>query len=214
MAIEHSSQPKAYGFMGGTFNPVHCAHLRVAAEFVESFQLVNVGLVPCAIPVHREEPQISIEHRIAMLELAVSDSDTLHVDLREIKRSGPSYTVDTLRELRQQLGGDAAIYFAMGSDAFNNFESWHRYEEFFSLCNVVVMHRPEHKLTIVNDKLKGLLACFEGKHKSHGALYELDVALLDISSSSIRAAVSHKKTIEYLLPESVRQYIHQHKLYH
>lgn len=203
----------ALGFMGGTFNPVHHGHLRVAVEFAEYFNLTAVNLLPCYQPVHRGMPTVNAQQRLAMLQLAVTNADVLHIDSREIRRLGPSFSVDSLREIRQEYGADRPIYFAMGSDAFNAIESWQNWQEIFELCNIVVMHRPDAALLIDNDFIRQRLTKFTGQHVPAGHVYELLVSELSISSTYIRQQLQAAKSVQYLLPSSVENYIHTHQLY-
>lgn len=207
------SKLKPIGIMGGTFDPVHNGHLRVAEELGEFFGLKEIRLMPCHQPVHRDAPMVSPEHRQKMLELAIETSNMLTVDTRELEREGPSYTVDTLRELRAEVGDETPIYFAMGSDAFNAIDTWKKWKKLFELANIVVIHRPGAELAVHSDFVKEKMAWFSGKHVPAGKVYELTVSPLAISSTQIRRLLNFERSIKYLLPESVEKYINKQKLY-
>lgn len=205
---------KPVGIIGGTFDPVHNGHLRVAEEMAEFFGLKEIRLMPCHQPVHRDAPMVSPEHRRKMLELAIADSKVLKVDCRELERKGLSYTIDTLRELRQELGEKTPIYFAMGTDAFNAIDTWKKWKKLFDLANIVVIHRPGAELAVHSDFVRSRMAWFSGEHEAAGRVYELTVSPLAISSTQIRRLLAFERSIKYLLPESVEKYIYKNKLYH
>lgn len=199
--------------MGGTFNPVHHGHLRAAIEFQQAFNLASVAMLPCYQPVHRAQPTETALQRRRMLELAITACDELHVDAREMDRAGPSYTVDTLTEIRQQVGNDVAIYFAMGTDAFVAITQWHQWQNLFELANIVVMHRPGSVISVQDEFLTRRFSDFGGEHRACGQLYELVIPAMDISSTQIRQAVKESKQIQYLVPPAVANYIYQQNLY-
>ena len=117
------------GIFGGTFNPVHIGHLRICVELREYLGLQTMHLIPSARPPHREAPQVSAEHRLAMLRLATQREAGLAVDDRELRRQGLSYTVETLQDLRDELGEDTSLTMCLGMDALVNLASWHRWQD-------------------------------------------------------------------------------------
>ncbi len=128
-------------FMGGTYDPVHIGHLRMALELGELL-LSDVHLLPCFEPVHRGEPGATSAQRLEMLNLATENESALVVDPREILRKGPSYTVDSLRNIREQYGPDESIVLVLGTDAFNGLPNWHQWLEITKLAHIVVLTRP------------------------------------------------------------------------
>ncbi|CAA0124263.1 putative nicotinate-nucleotide adenylyltransferase [BD1-7 clade bacterium] len=210
MAISVSN-PIAY--VGGTFNPVHFGHLRVATELGEALGVAQVMLMPCFQPVHRQEPGVTADQRLAMLRLAIADDNQLDADAREIERGGASYTVDSLRSIRAEQGTESAIYFAMGADAFNRLQSWKDWQQLFDLANVVVMHRPGSVIDWQCDFLRSRVKALDGIHQTAGDLFELEVSALDISSTDIRQRARKGRSIDYLLPPSVVKHIQNHQLY-
>ena len=117
------------GVFGGTFDPIHYGHLRSALELSERLELAQLRLMPCAMPPHRELTQCSAQQRAAMVELAVAGESRLMCDTRELQRSGPSYTIDSLIELRQELGEQTSLSLIMGCDALLDIDSWYRWKE-------------------------------------------------------------------------------------
>ena len=206
------------GVFGGTFNPVHYGHLRSALELVEQLSLEQLRLMPCAVPPHREAPLCSAEHRAAMVELAVSGEDTLSCDDRELRREGPSYTLDSLLELRAELGAERSLCLVMGCDALLNVRSWHRWQELLEYAHIVVLARPGWQLPgegevanwLATNRLddRRLLA-----QRAAGGIVLEELRPLDISSTEIRKYLKEGRSARYLLPEPVLEYIRQHKLY-
>lgn len=203
---------------GGTFDPVHHGHLRSGVELAERLQFAEVRMMPCASPVHRDAPERSATHRAAMLELAVGPDPLLHCDRRELLRGGRSYTVDSLIELRQELGDKRSICLVMGCDAVLDITTWHRWEELLDLAHVVVIARPGWQIPE-----SGQVAQWMRRHSTTGAaqLATLSAGTVHIeelrpfavSASEIRQLLAAGKSARYLLPESVLDYISNHKLY-
>lgn len=138
---------------GGTFDPVHDGHLAVANAAAALFD-ADVSLLPSADPPHRVPPGASAEQRAAMLDLAVEGHPRLHVDRRELQRAGPSYSVDTLREVRSEIGSDAPLAWLLGADAFRELPTWHRWRDLFDLAHLIVALRPGHALGALDPMLQ------------------------------------------------------------
>jgi nicotinate-nucleotide adenylyltransferase len=201
------------GILGGTFDPVHFGHLRAALEMLENLGLAEVRLVPCGQPPHRHAPVASAAGRRAMLELAVAGQPGLRVDGRELERPGPSYMVDTLAELRAELGA-TPLCLLLGSDAFLGLPQWHRWQELLSLAHLVVMHRPGWRLDdSLPAPLAGLLAArrvaaaADLAAQPAGHILLTAVTPLDISATAIRALIGAGRSPRYLLPEAVWEHI-------
>lgn len=199
--------------MGGTYNPIHYGHLRAAMALSDFFALQQVRMLPCHQPAHRHVPKETSAQREHMLRLAVADNPMLTVDSREMYRQGNSYTVLSLQEIRQELGADIPLYFMMGTDAFEHIRQWFEWQDLFLFANIVVVHRPGTDIDWQCEFLQQRLQAFDGEHQRFGALYDLPIPALDISSTAIREYVNQDKSIQYLVPEPVEHYIHQHKLY-
>ncbi len=211
----------AIGILGGTFNPVHYGHLRMAQELAESLNLDTVRFIPAANPPHKDAPAISAEQRAAMVQLAIANNSRFVFDDRELHRAGASYTLDTLHSLRDELGKDVSITLFMGSDAFTKFDTWHRWQEIIELCHIALVQRPQ--LRGNEHKLSQSLETFLHHHYSEnsddlrhapcGFVTMRQITALDISSTAIRHALQHGNSVRYLMPDSVIDYIQTHQLY-
>lgn len=215
------------GVFGGTFDPVHYGHLRIAEEIAELAGLREMRFVPAGIPRLRRGPEASLEHRVEMVRLAIEGNSRFILDEREVIRGGVSYSVDTLRELRQELGKDAVLCLVTGADAFIRLAEWHRWRELFELCHFIIAARPGHLLSTEDRVSSGALpqeleaecrdrwtASAESlKYASGGLIFTAQTTLLDISATAVRARVASGKSIRYLVPEGTRDYIAANDLY-
>lgn len=208
---------KAIGILGGTFDPIHLGHLRMAIELHDALDLERVHIVPCYQPVHRKMPVATPEQRLSMVQCAVEGEAALVADDREIKRKTPSYTIDTLNELRAEFA-DAPLCLLVGIDAFLGFTSWHQWRDILARAHIVIAHRPQYQLPstgIVADLLKERLQqdiAFIHEHAAGGILLR-PITALEISASDIRKQIAMEKNPRYLLPDGVYDYIKQHGTY-
>jgi nicotinate-nucleotide adenylyltransferase len=210
------------GILGGTFNPIHLAHLRIAEEVTQACDLDKVLFIPAAEPPHKDVAgQVSFAHRLAMVEAAIRDCPSFQASDLEIKRSGKSFSVDTLEILRQQDPGGER-YFIIGLDSYRDISSWKDFARLFSLSNVVVTTRPGVTLS---NPLEPLPVAQHGDfcyaedttrilHKSGNYLIFLKETHMNISSTQIRTMVASKQPIRHLVPAAVADYIEEHGLYH
>lgn len=220
--IQHAGMG-AVGLFGGTFDPVHFGHLRPALECLEALGLSELRLIPAAVPPHRAAPVAKPEQRLAMLRLAVADQPGFVVDGRELQRPGPSYTVDTLRELRAELGPQRPLCLLLGTDAFLGLSTWHRWEELPALAHLVVMHRPgfprEALAERADEPVRALLAPRQRAQAADlhaqpaGGIWLQAVTALDISATAIRHTIAAGASARYLLPDAVWRYIEENGLY-
>lgn len=193
--------------LGGTFDPVHIGHLRVAWEAAEALD-VEVRLIPAQVPPHRPPPVASPEQRVRMLRLALVGQDRLTLDTRELDRAGPSFTFDTLRGLRDEFGSERPLVLLLGADAFAGLPSWHRWQELFDLAHIVALTRPGH-VAVWPDELAAMAAPrrVDVARRLHaapsGAVFELAVTPLEISASQIRALLAGGREPRWLLPEAL-----------
>lgn len=212
----------AVGILGGTFNPIHFGHLRMAQELAESLSLNEVRFIPSANPPHKPMPQVSAAHRAAMVQLAIADNPLFKLDNCELLRTGASYTIDTLQSLRDELGAQASITLFMGTDAFTKLNTWHRWQDLLSLCHIGLVARP----SVPNQPKTGLPKVLESYLQQHyteladdlaahpcGSIHMQPITALDISSTAIREALQNKQSARYLLPDAVLSYIKEHQLY-
>ncbi|WP_166268576.1 nicotinate-nucleotide adenylyltransferase [Marinobacter caseinilyticus] len=193
---------------GGTFDPVHHGHLRLAIELKERLNIEQVVLVPCHVPPHRAQPGADSHNRLALLRLAIEGEPGLTVDDRELGRDGVSYTVDTLRQLRAELGADEPIAMVVGTDAFAAFDRWHDWQVIPELAHIIVVNRPGAELTSDGLPAELLLArqadSPEQLHARPGGLtLTVDLPLLAISATGIREAIQAGRSPRYLLPDRV-----------
>jgi nicotinate-nucleotide adenylyltransferase len=204
------------GVLGGTFDPIHLGHLRSAWDVADALSLDALQFVPSYQPVHRDTPQASVEQRLDMVRLSIADMPNWSVNTSEIRRGGPSYTIDTLSHLRQQVGSDVPIWLLLGSDAFEGFVRWHRWQEILTLANLAVMVRAGAE-SIDCSSTNALMAQHETVALSSlqvaGMVRRIAVTPLAISATAIRAEVARGKLPHYLVTPAVLDYIQQQNLY-
>jgi nicotinate-nucleotide adenylyltransferase len=217
------------GLFGGTFNPIHRGHLRAASEVKKFFHLDRVFIIPAALPPHKTSLTVaSAEDRLAMIKLAISGKSGLTVSDVELKRSGPSYTIDTVYHFRGTQPDDAQIYLIMGLDAFLEIDTWKSYLELLAHVSIIVMARPNGRhqsvqqgWEILADYLKSNISAdyrFASAQdrfisESLQPIYICDIKALDISSTQIRQTVKQHQTIENWVSARVAEYIQNKGLY-
>ena len=200
---------------GGTFDPVHFGHLRSALELADSTQADALHLLPNHQPVHRGATAASTDDRLAMLERAIDGVSGLVVDGREAMRDGPSYTVDTLTSFRTELP-QATLIFCMGLDAFSEFPQWHQPERILELANLVVVERPGASMSKAAEDLFTQQCERVGTHIANGStgvIARRSVTSLAISATRLRADLASGRSVRFLVPEAVREYIENRGLY-
>jgi nicotinate-nucleotide adenylyltransferase len=221
----HPSPPTPYGnqaigLLGGTFDPIHYGHLRMAEELAGWLELEQVRFIPAPQPPHRSQPRTAVAHRVEMVRLAITGNPRFSLDTREVEREGMSYSVDTLTSLRQELGPSAPFWLFMGVDAFLGLNTWKSWQQLFTLANIAVAHRPGYRLAqadALTDDLRALLKQHQVKEaapsQAAGQVILRPVTQLDISATAIRNAIREGESPRYLLPEPVLAYIHARHLY-
>lgn len=197
---------KRVGIFGGTFDPIHIGHLIVAETIMDEFHLDKVVFIPAAVPPHKLDKQISpAKHRYMMTMLATCSNPRFQVSDMEMHRQGPSYSRDTLAQLIEEHGRDTEFYFIVGADSVENLHTWNRIDELLTMCHFIGASRP------------GCMPDMEKIAQRFGSLVEkihcLETPELEISSTEIRHRVGQKRTIRYIVPETVEQYIYKEKLY-
>lgn len=203
---------------GGTFDPVHHGHLRLAIEVSDRLGVGSVSLVPCHIPPHRGQTGASSDQRLAMLRLAIAGEPQLRIDNRELAREGASYTADTLRQLRAELGPDEPLAMVVGTDAFASFDRWREWQQIPELAHVIVVRRPGPALDPAGKPARllaeRLVSGPEALHHSPcGGFLQMDPPLLDISATGIRERIGDGRSPRYLVPDQVWQEIRRQALY-
>lgn len=205
--------------MGGTFDPIHFGHLRPALDVMQNIGLEQVRFLPNKVPPHRPQPWLSSDVRKQLVEMAIADVPQFVLDDRELKREGRSYMVDTLAELKLQFD-DACLCLIMGMDAFAGFTQWHQWSSILELCHLIITTRPgvtmfnqdgadfgEHHSMLQQRIVNGV----EGlQQRQNGQILLQSTTLLDISATQIREHLSRGESIQYLLPENVREYLQHH----
>jgi nicotinate-nucleotide adenylyltransferase len=203
--------------MGGTFDPIHIGHLRSALEARELLGCDELRFIPCHQPPHRALPSVTSLQRLRMIELAIAGEPRLRVDAREIEREGPSYTIDTLAELRAEVGPNCALHLLIGMDAFVELNTWRRWDELLDFANLVVMQRPDSAFPqqgAVAELLRAhRVELNEVKTKVQGAIAIVQLTPLPISATAIRALIHAQRSPRYLLPDAVWQFIREQRLY-
>ncbi len=212
------------GILGGTFDPIHHGHLRIAQEALEQCGLARVLFVPSGTPPHRTAPQASAQARWEMVRAAIAGHADFQVDVREVWRSDPCYTVNTLASLRAELGAAQPLCLILGGDAFLQLHTWHDWLRLFELAHIVVLQRagglplgnamaqadPALQAEYRSRLAPGARALHEA---SAGRIFVADMPALDISSTDIRRRCAEMRDIRYLLPGAVAHYINTHSLY-
>jgi len=231
------------GILGGTFDPVHLAHLALARAALDRLGLAQVRWIPAGQPPHRATPLSAPEHRLAMVSAAIADEMRFTLDAGEVASAAPSYTVHTLERLRRELGESRPLVLLMGADAFRGLHTWHRWEEVFSLAHIAVATRPgfplqdfappltekfaqcrlpgrgdpaQCRLPDGGDPSQCRLASADFSQAPAGGIYPFELVVGTVSATEVRALIAAGAPDERLLAllsAPVLDYIRQHKLY-
>ena len=199
---------RALAILGGTFDPVHNAHLRVAWEASEQLD-AEVRLIPANVPPHRDQPIANARERAAILRAALRGQDRLAIDERELGREGPSWTIDTLIELRDEIGPERPLVLLVGADAFLGLPSWHRWGELFDYAHIGVLTRPGHEIATLPTELRIKVASRRASDPNAllaspcGRVLPMPVTPLEISATEVRAVLAAGGEPRYLLPDAV-----------
>ena len=205
------------GIFGGTFDPIHYGHLRSAFEVLQALRFEEVRFVPCGDPPHRGATFAAAELRHSMVRAAIAGQDGFICDEREIQRDGPSYTIDTLTALREELPR-RSLGLILGMDAFLGLPQWHRWDEILSVAHIVVAHRPGWKAPDIGPLGEIIAAagthCVADLHDTlHGRIFIHAVTQLEISSTEIRDLVAAGRDARFLMPDAVRDVIKENGVY-
>ena len=205
--MDKELQKKRVGILGGTFDPIHVGHLMTAEAVRDEYHLDKVIFIPAAVPPHKQNQDVTeAMHRYVMTVLATCSNPNFEVSDIEMNRPGPSYTIDTIRELLERFGEDTEFYFITGADAIQEIHTWDRIEELLEMCHFIGASR-QGCLPDVNQ----IKASFGelGKRKIH----RLETPELEISSTDIRNRIKKGYSIKYIVPTAVEQYIYKQGLY-
>lgn len=209
----------AIGIFGGTFDPVHYGHLRLAEELADALNLAEVRFIPAGQPPHRTVPRTPADHRLEMARLAIAGNPRFKLDEREVRQARASYTVDTLTALREELGPQQPLWLLMGADAFLGLPTWKEWTHLFELAHIAVAHRPGYRLAqsdTLNDELRQELLRRQvsgAPNTPAGCVLLKPITQLDIAATAIRACLQCGRSARYLIPDSVLDYIQKNHLY-
>jgi nicotinate-nucleotide adenylyltransferase len=208
------------GVFGGTFDPIHFGHLRLAEDMADVLGLDRVLFIPAGQPPHRGAPHTAAGHRLEMVRRAIAGNSRLVADAREVQRPQPSYTVDTLTELRAELGEAQPLWLLLGADAFLGLPGWHDWRRLFDLANIAVAERPGARLMQSDAIMEPLQSEVLQRQTAvgtatgpAGSILLRATPPLDISATAIRDTLARRGSVRYLLPDAVLDYIHEHQLY-
>ena len=199
-------------FFGGTFDPVHFGHLITARAVAEQGGFERITLVPTSTPPHKRGAQASPAHRLAMLELAVEGDPMFDICPLELTRSGPSYTIDTLKGLRKEYGPQVELYWIIGADMLNGLDKWRRVGDILERVQLLVATRPpwDQDVERMLGRLQGAFGVAQIERIRRNVL---STPRVDISSSDIRNRVASNRGVRYLVPLNIMGYIEKHDLY-
>ncbi|MFQ5491440.1 MAG: nicotinate-nucleotide adenylyltransferase [Phycisphaerae bacterium] len=201
---------QSLGLYGGSFDPIHFGHLIIARAVAERLGLERVLFLPSADPPHKQAQQLTNPmHRAEMVKLAVAGDPLFGFDDFDLRRAGPTYTLETVKHFRDELGPDAALYWIIGADSLQDLASWHRVGELVDTCTLVTAGRSGWDETDL-DALVGALSHEQIEKLQSGCV---GTPRIDISATDIRQRLRRGLPVRYLLPESVADYIRQQGLY-
>ena len=219
MAFRTLTEP--LGLFGGTFDPVHFGHLRLAEEAIGQLGLGGVRWIPAGQPPHRGTPQVTARQRLEMVLRSTAGNARFSVDASEVEAAAPSFTVHTLERLRGELGAEQSLVLLVGADAFGGLPTWHRWRDLFALAHIAVSHRPGFPVEMASlpPELAGEFAgrrladAGELRQAPAGGIATFSMTQLAISATQLRKLFANGKSARYLLPDSVLDYINLNQLY-
>ncbi|MGQ9686832.1 MAG: nicotinate-nucleotide adenylyltransferase [Thiobacillaceae bacterium] len=221
--MDTSGNDAPLGLLGGTFDPIHLGHLRMAEELGEALALTEVRFLPTGTPPHRAQPWASAADRLAMTRLAIAGNPRFKLDEHEIHKTTPCYMVDTLRQLRAELGSERPLILFLGADAFMGLTTWHDWGSLFELAHLAVAHRPGFDPVTWQSNMPAALAQELARRRTEaaadlhsspaGRIYLQPITQLDIAASRIRSRILGGASIRYLVPDAVLDYIERRHLY-
>lgn len=211
------------GIFGGTFDPLHFGHLRLAEEAADALDLERVRWIPAGQPALRDKAPIDACQRLEMVRRAIADNPRFELDDAEVLAEQPSYTVPTLKRLRQEnvCGNSRPLVLLLGADAFGGLANWHRWQEIFVLAHVAIAQRPGYEIDSSHWPA-ALADAFSARYETDidllkstpaGCVVRFAMTPLDISATKIRQLLSNRSSARYLLPDALLTYIHEHQLY-
>lgn len=210
---------KTIGILGGTFDPIHNGHLRLAIETREALNINEVRLIPVKTPAHRQLPEASPAQRLKMIELAIADIHGMVADDRELRREGISYMIDTVKSLRSEFE-QTPVGLIIGMDAFKTFNRWQDWGSILDYVHIILVDRPGEPAVFSDRQLEDYYLQYKNENIAEvlqtpaGQILKIDIPMLDISSTHIRHKLSNGLDARHLIPTSVMDYINEESLYH
>lgn len=210
---------QAIALYGGTFDPIHYGHLRPVEALSGLIGLKEVIWLPNNIPPHRPQPEASSQQRLEMVRLALEPYSSFKVDVRELEKPTPSYTIETLRDFRKEIGDKQPLAFIIGQDSLLSISTWHQWDELLNVCHLLVCARPGYQTHFENTQMQTWLTQHQTKQQEDihclpsGKIFLADTPLYNISATDIRARHKAGLNCHDLLPNSVEDYIRQQQLY-
>jgi nicotinate-nucleotide adenylyltransferase len=208
-----------HALFGGTFDPIHYGHLRPVEALATEVGLSRVTLLPNHVPPHRPQPEANAQQRLKMVELAIADNPLFAVDDRELHRTTPSYTIETLEAIRKERGAQLSLAFIIGQDSLLSLHKWHRWQSLLDTCHLLVLARPGYNDRMDTQELQQWLEQHQVTDatqlslKPQGYIYLADTPQLEISATEIRQRRHQGLNCDDLLPRSVQRYIELQGLY-
>lgn len=208
-----------HALLGGTFDPIHYGHLRPSEALAQQVGLQKITLMPNNVPPHRPQPEASAAQRAEMVRLAIAGNPLFDIDLREMRRETPSWTADTLIELREERGNAQPLAFIIGQDSLLSLPNWHRGLELLDYCHLLVCQRPGYPQQMTSADEQAWLSRHQTddpqalhQHPA-GLIYLAQTPLIDISATEIRQRRHHGQSCTDLLPEAVSAFMDREGLY-
>ncbi|MGG4607702.1 nicotinate-nucleotide adenylyltransferase [Providencia sp. Me31A] len=204
---------------GGTFDPIHYGHLRPVEALAKQVGLEKVILLPNHVPPHRPQPEASPLQRLEMVKLAIQDTPLFTIDTRELEKNSPSYTIETLVQLRQEMGATQPLAFIIGQDSLLSINTWHGWERILDNCHLLVCARPGYATQFSDPIMHAWLSQHQTldpvrlNQTANGYIFIGNTPLVNISATQIRKKLNTGDSCSELIPDAVLQYIHQQHLY-
>ncbi|SFU63631.1 nicotinate-nucleotide adenylyltransferase [Xenorhabdus koppenhoeferi] len=218
-SIPHTDSPVIQALFGGTFDPIHYGHLRPVKALAKQVGLKQVILLPNHVPPHRPQPEATPQQRLEMVRLAVQDNPLFTVDARELERQTPSYTIETLKSFRQEVGEQRPLAFIIGQDSLQAIHTWYKWEELLDICHLLVCSRPGYQRQLSAADMQKWLERHQIEtpsplsQKPNGYIYLAATPLLNISATDIRQRHQQGLSCDDLLPPEIQNYIDSQGLY-
>lgn len=204
---------------GGTFDPIHYGHLKPVEALAKQVALQQITIMPNNVPPHRPQPQADSQQRKAMVQLAIAGNPLFKLDDRELQRKTPSYTVETLEQLRAEIGSEQPLAFIVGQDSLLSLHRWHRWETLLTLCHLLVCQRPGYSVSMGTAEEQQWLDAHQASSVEQlhtqpaGKIYLAQTPMYDISATAIRQRLEQHLPCDDLIPPAVAEFIRQHHLY-